>query len=297
MLDPALPPRQIVTSSDLVRHFGYWQDRAARTPVYILHRGRPRLVLTSVEIMDALCAPHSAGSGYGPELAAVLDRIEDRVLIVNDRHQIIAASDTARRHFGATAEDGRAVARIVPDDAQAEFAATLDRVARTGVPVALDLPARGLIDQDATLLIHAWPGGLMIVARDAANPSDTSDRAAFDEAIAASAGIAPVRIDLGGRVEPGQSTLADWSGLHAGALASVPFASLFDPASHTLIGEAVERVIRTKQALAINALLLANRPAPTAVRVGFAARRVRGVIAGVVAVLIVPADGDMPKPI
>ena len=47
--------RQIVTSSDLVRHFGHWQDKAAREPVYVLHRGRLRFVITAVDIMDALC--------------------------------------------------------------------------------------------------------------------------------------------------------------------------------------------------------------------------------------------------
>lgn len=296
MLDSVLPPRQIVTSSDLVRHFGYWQDRAARTPVYILHRGRPRLVLTSVEIMDALCAPHSA-AGYGPELAAVLERVEDRVLIANDRHQIIAASDTARRHFGGTAEDGRALIRIVPDDVQPDFATALDRVTRTGIPVALDLPARGLMDRDATLLIQPWSGGAMVVVRDAAQPGETSDRAAFDEAIAASATIAPARIDLDGHVEAGQSVLAGWCGLTADALASVSFASLFDTASQAIVGDAVERVIRTRQACRITASLRSSAAAPLAVRIGLAARRVRGSIAGVVAVLIALPDGNILKPI
>ena len=59
MMSPAPRPEQIVTSSDLVRHFGLWQERAARAPLYILHRGRPRFVLTSIETMDALCATHT----------------------------------------------------------------------------------------------------------------------------------------------------------------------------------------------------------------------------------------------
>jgi hypothetical protein len=297
MLDTAPPPRQIVTSSDLVRHFGYWQDRAARTPVYILHRGRPRLVLTSVEIMDALCAPHAVTPGRSPDLTAVLERVADRVLIANDRHQIIAASDTARRHFGSSAEDGRALVRIVRDDAQTSFAAALDRVARTGMPVTLDLPARTLLDRDATLLIDRWPGGLIILARDAAIEAEASDRAAFDEAIAASAAIAPVRMDLAGRVEAGQSSLAAWCGITVDALASVPFASLFEASSHAGIDDAIERVVRTKQPMQINALLSANRPEPASVRIGLAARRVRGTVAGIVAIVVAHMPGNTLKPI
>lgn len=53
------PEDHLVTSSDLVRRFGLWQERALRGPLYILHRGRPRFVMTSVETMDALCAPHA----------------------------------------------------------------------------------------------------------------------------------------------------------------------------------------------------------------------------------------------
>jgi hypothetical protein len=286
MLDPAPAPRQIVTSSDLVRHFGYWQDRAARTPVYILHRGRPRLVLTSVEIMDALCAPHFSGQGCGPDLTAVLERVEDRVLIANDRQQIIAASETARRDFGVVAEIGRALVRIVPEEAQAQFAAGIERVARTGVPVALDLPSRTLPVESMTLLIDAWPGGVMLVVRDGSGDLETAERAALDEAITASDAIAPVRIDLRGRLESGSSSLAAWCNLRTDALATVPFASLFDGSSQGAIRDAIDRVIRTGQALQINALLLANLAVPAAVRIGFAARRSGSTVSGIAAVLI-----------
>lgn len=286
MLDPATPSKHIVTSSDLVRHFGYWQDRAARTPVYILHRGRPRLVLTSVEIMDALCAPHSVGMGYGPDLAAVLERVADRVLIANDRQQITAASASARGHFGTVAEDGRALVRIVSEESQPHLAAVLDRVARTGISATLELPARTLMPDTMTLLIDPWPGGLMVIARDAPGDPETTDRAAFDEAITASAAIAPARIDLRGRLETGQSALAAWCNLRAEAMTAVPFASLFDATSQNAIRDSLDQVIRTGQALQINALLLANHAAPRAVRVGLAARRNGRTVAGIAAVLV-----------
>ena len=53
----------MVTASDLVRHFGTWRERALRAPVYILHRGRPRLILASVELIEMLCRPQEASDG------------------------------------------------------------------------------------------------------------------------------------------------------------------------------------------------------------------------------------------
>jgi len=47
----------MTTASDLVRRFGLWSDRATREPVYVLHRGRPRLILASVELIEMLCRP------------------------------------------------------------------------------------------------------------------------------------------------------------------------------------------------------------------------------------------------
>jgi hypothetical protein len=58
---PLAGDAQTVTASALVRQFGLWQERAARAPVYILHRGRARLALTSIELMEAMCAPSRAG--------------------------------------------------------------------------------------------------------------------------------------------------------------------------------------------------------------------------------------------
>lgn len=297
MLDPTPASRQIVTSSDLVRHFGYWQDRAARTPVYILHRGRPRLVLTSVEIMDALCAPHFAGQGCGPDLAAVLERVADRVLIANDRQQIIAVSETARRDFGVAAEIGRAVVRIVPDAAQAQLATAIDRVARTGLAMSLDVPGRTAAAGPMTLMVDGWPAGVMLVARDTTDGIDTAERAALDEAITVSAAIAPVRIDLRGRLEAGSSALAGWCNLRADSLAAVPFASLFDGASQGKIRDAVDRVIRTGQALSLDALLLANLAVPIALRIGFAARRSGDAVSGIAAVLVAPGGLDRLNPV
>jgi hypothetical protein len=99
MIDPAPgrdAPRLHVTASTLVRHFGEWQERAARAPVYVLHHGRPRLILVGVELAATL--------GYGGRsdqpAAALLDPILDALdlpLLLLDGEGLIARANTAAR--------------------------------------------------------------------------------------------------------------------------------------------------------------------------------------------------------
>jgi len=288
MPDPAIVPNHIVTASDLVRRFGYWQDRAARTPVYVMHRGRPRLVLTSVEIMDALCAPHAAGkTGCSPDLAAVLARVEDRVVVADAGRRIVAASVTARTAFGALAERGRALTALVADAAQPQFAAMIDRASRTGVPLTAILPAGLNAAHPLNLLIDTWAGGLIVVVRDAAN--ERADGDALAAAIAATGNTAAARIDTRGILEAASPALAGLRGQPAETLAGIPFAALFDRSSQQAIRDALDSVFVSGSAVQVDALLLAGRSAVRTVRVGFAPRRIGAAVNGITALLVTPS--------
>src|SRR3546814_6658617 len=47
---------QSVASTEIVRNFSVWQNRSADRPVYILHHGRPRSVLLSLDQYSELAA-------------------------------------------------------------------------------------------------------------------------------------------------------------------------------------------------------------------------------------------------
>ncbi|CAN5287171.1 hypothetical protein BH10PSE15_BH10PSE15_06380 [soil metagenome] len=286
MRDPEGPSRHIVTSSDLVRHFGYWQDRAARAPIYVLHRGRPRLVLTSVEIMDALCAPHSSGqTGCSPDLAAVLDRIADRVLIADEFQRIVAASVNARRDFGTLADAGAALSGLVAERCRAQLVAAADRVLRTGVAMALDLSAWQHPERSLNLVIDTWPGGLMLVAGDVAETHD--DAAALEAATAANDIAATALIDADGRLEGATSALAWLCQRSAAALSGTQFAALFEAPAP--IRDAIDRVIATTASVRLDAALRADRETALAVRIGLAPRHAGLTKSGVAAMLVVSA--------
>ncbi|SDA29759.1 PAS domain-containing protein [Sphingomonas sp. NFR15] len=287
MSKPAMPPHQVATASDLVRRFGYWQGRAAHAPVYILHRGRARLVLTSVEIMDALCATHPAGqSGLSPDLAAVLDRIDDRVLLADTGQRIVGASIAARNAFGALAEPGATLAGLVTESARSRLAISAERALRTAAPVALDLPMRLNSGHRLNLLIDAWPGGLMLIARDPSDPRADAD--ALAAAITATGNVAAARIDTRGHLESASPALASLCGQPAEALAGTAFAALFAPASQQAVRDTLDRVFTSAARLQITAMLPSGQGAARRARIGLAPRRAGAAINGITALLVVP---------
>jgi hypothetical protein len=150
------PRTDIVTASDLVRQFGVWQERAARAPVYVLFRGRPRLVLTSIEVMEALLAPHLPDrEPQGTDPSALLDLIRDMVVIADADLRVAAASRTARAYFGDAVAPGVSADTLVPSTARTRLLRALHHVQSSGVEQTLDLPSPR--DSDRLLLIRIEP--------------------------------------------------------------------------------------------------------------------------------------------
>lgn len=299
---PARSPRQdqVVTASRLVREFGIWQERAVRAPVYVLHRGRPRLVLTSVDIMDALCAPHaSMDDGAEAEPLAMLDQVGD-ILIVADREGFISAvSRGAREQFGAAAAIGLSLDRIAPDAARPVLTATIHRVTATGVADQIDVPSVRHPTRRFAAELTPYADGLLLRARDLTLATElrqaNAEEASLRAAVGAVEGVAVARINLRGHVEAPDEAFAGLIGLPAPSLDGVRFVSLIETARRPIVGEAIERVIGEGATTSTAASLLLNTGAPRSIRIGLAPRRVGLTIAGVTA-LIVPV-GDMAPPV
>ncbi|MGY4397953.1 PAS domain-containing protein [Sphingomonas sp. UYAg733] len=289
---PFDPPRDhIVTASDLVRHFGIWQERAMRSPIYILHRGRPRLILTSVDVMDALCAPHAVGAGdRDMGITALLDAVDDMVIIADADLRITAASRSARGYFGASVEPGRAIDLIGPDAARLFLAEAIYRVAASGLDESLDLPSARYGNRSLTIAIKPHPGGVALLVHDVTVTSDLRDaeaeRRATSETIAAIPGVARARINLRGYIDQPDAPLAGLSGLSIEALSSVRFVTLLDIASRVAVAESIEEMIAGGHPRAVAGTLLVNRGEPVAVRIGLAALR-RGAAIEAVSAMIV----------
>lgn len=171
-MSPAPAPEHMVTASDLVRHFGLWQDRASRTPIYILHRGRPHLVLVSVETMDALCArPAGTPPDRMPPRETItttqlLDNIRDIVLLADGEHAISASSRSARAHFGALATPGAPIDTITPPPSRALLAEAMRRVSSSGIGERLTVASAARVGRMLALRIEPIGDGTGIFAED-----------------------------------------------------------------------------------------------------------------------------------
>ena len=173
------PRAELVTASELVRHFGLWQERASQAPVYVLFRGRPRLVLTSIEVMEALLAPHLPERDTPAlDAAALLDLVRDMVVIADADLRILAASRTARGYFSEAVAPGAALDALVPSGARDVLLNTLRHVRAAAVAQTVDLPSPRPGGGLLTLTIEPHRRAVAVLAVDiTASPAPLPPRA------------------------------------------------------------------------------------------------------------------------
>lgn len=293
MMSPALPPEQLVTSSDLVRHFGLWQERAARAPLYILHRGRPRFVLTSIETMDALCATHAplpAPRAAGIDATALLDGMRDLAVMADQDGMITASSRTARAHFGATVAAGAAIDMIAPPSTRAFLTDAIRRVLASGIGDRLDIPSAAREGRVLSLAIEPAGSGVVLFAQDGTLEREAAhalaSAQALDAALLAATGLACVTINPRGYAVDPSATLAAMTGLARDALTMIRFVALAEIGARVALGAAIEQAMAGKTPAPLHVGLLVNRADPVTVRIGLAPLRIGTAIEGVTAVLV-----------
>jgi len=294
MMATAPPPDQLVTSSDLVRHFGLWQERATRAPLYILHRGRPRFVLTSIETMDALCAAHvtepTAPASAQIDATALLDGMRDMVLVSDGEGSIVASSRTARAHFGAAVAPGAAVDSVAPSSTRAFLTDAIRRVLESGAGDRLDIPSASRDGRMLTLAIEPTGAGVVLFAQDGTPEREAAQALAaaraLDAALLATTGVASVTINPRGYAVDPSATLSAMTGLTRDALAMIRFVALAEIGARVALGAAIEQAMAGDTPAPLYVSLLVNRADPVSVRIGLAPLRIGATIDGVAAVLV-----------
>ncbi|MFM9828120.1 MAG: PAS domain-containing protein [Sphingomonas sp.] len=295
--DALLPDSgHVVTASTLVRHFGSWQDRAIQQPVYILHRGRPRFVLASIEIMQALCAPHegSRAASANASFEALLALTPQLVVICDPAMEVVAMSAAAERYFGRAHAQGSSLAALADGSSLERLSDAIHRVVATGHAEDVDAAPARYTGRRLLLTLHPHPIGVAIVAQDASAVDDLQDaRAAADaqeQAIVASGVAASARLSLRGYVENVSASLTRLTGLSSAALAGARFATLLDIADRARFGHAVERVIQEGGAGQVSAALHTRHAGAVPVTIGLSAIRHCGTVTSI-AMIVVHAAG------
>lgn len=274
---------QQVTASDLVRHFGIWQDRATRAPVYILHRGRPRLVLTSLDVMDALCAPHTSRPANDGQIDGLLDVVDDIVVVLNADRSVLSASRGARSYFGEAVRRGASLDGLAAtgDDA---LTATVARVAASGMSETIECRSPRFADRLLNYTVDCGPTGCIVQIRDATAAEEMQhwrDRheSAF-KAIEAAGGACAV-VNLRGRIEQASAGLATLTGASIDALTAARIVSLVAVGDRATLGDAFEAAIDERVSQSLSASLLVGGAALRQVNIGLAPLASAGHVTGV----------------
>jgi PAS domain-containing protein len=283
---------QQVTASDLVRHFGIWQDRATRAPVYILHRGRPRLVMTSLDVMDALCAPHASRPVTGGYLETLLDAIEGMVVILADDRTIAGTSRGARSYFGDMVRVGAPLDGLATPGDEALLAA-VSRVAQSGLSETVECRSPRYADRLLAYRIDCGPNGCVLQIEDATATEESHAWRDRHESVARAieaAGGAIATINLRGRVEHASPKLAALTGASLEALAAARIVSLVAVGDRSALGDAFEAAIDRRASQSLEASLLVGGAALRHVSIGLSPLLNAGHVVGVTMIMAPLSD-------
>ncbi|WP_315760803.1 hypothetical protein [Sphingomonas sp. Y38-1Y] len=235
-------PEATVTASEFVRSFGIWQERALQEPVFVLRRGRPSLVLTSVDLMRRLCEPHemTAETSLG---SLLLDATREVVLVADERGRIEQANRTARIAFGPDVV-GHLLARPFGEAVASFLLDIADRARRSGSPGETEIAVR---ERRYRLAVIAFGKRTLFVADDVSAESEgdaTANRlASLEDALFCLGNIAWANLNLRGYVEKASESLEYMTGFDRLMLQSVRFITLLEPLSRQEVADAIEAVI------------------------------------------------------
>lgn len=277
---------QQVTASDLVRHFGIWQDRASRAPVYILHRGRPRLVLTSLDVMDALCAPH-AQPPTGTHLKTLLEAMSDMIVLLGPDQAVVGASRGARAYFGDSVDIGAPLEGLCASGDETLQAAIL-RVSGSGLAETIECHSPRFAERLLAYQISNGPSGCVLQIQDATALEELQhwrDRhEAIFRAVEAAGGAAAI-VNLRGRIDYASPQLSSLTGASVEALTTARLVSLVNVTDRSNLGDAFESTIDRRAPQSLEAGLLIGGADVQRVRIGLAPLLSSGHVVGVTVII------------
>jgi PAS domain-containing protein len=232
-----------VTASNLVRNFGEWQDRALGEPVYILHRGRPKLALASIDFLSRL----TRNIGNGDDSGALIEAFDEPVLMFDDEGRIARRNRAATEYFGLAAGTG-GFGQATDRPLESAVLQLARRVATHRIAERIDAALSH--DGERRVEASASPVGtdVLVVIRDLSVREAHARSTALVEATATAIDhherLATARLNQRGHVAQPSLSLARMTGIPADQLGTTRFSTLFSVQSRVAVGDAIERVLR-----------------------------------------------------
>jgi PAS domain S-box-containing protein len=253
-----------VSAADLVRNFGFWQEKAISGPVFITHHRRDRLVLLSIDQYNSIDAtdaePASGNDGTRPqsrgpsddtitELSAIIENMNDAYLLLDPDETILRVNSRLEALWMVSRDQllGRKVREFLPVQRSSLILQKIKRVLLTQQPETLEYKAAGI--PGLTLSTRIWPHarGVLMLTANMTELTQLRQQSAEAESLTGAIDrhpqVAHVQIDAKGRFLYSDETIQVWTGFDSDTLANTRISDICAPDDRRRIMEAVEDVI------------------------------------------------------
>ncbi len=290
-------PITTVAASELVRNFGKWRDLASHEPVFIRHRGRPSLVLSSVRTMASL----AGGQAHRPrdliDIDDLMEAIRQPVLVTDHDLTILEIGRAARLRLGKHALPGAALASVLPESLSPLLSAAARRIRSTRAEERIEVRLDGEDGSEAEIHMSPLADGIVVTIVDLA-PAAAASRIeetanASLSALQAMPCLATARISLRGYIRTVDPSLVRITGFDRTALERTRFVTLADLGNRALVADAIETAIDLRRPAFCVASLLQQSGTAISAQISIAPELHGANVTGAVAIIATQGPAGM----
>lgn len=284
-----------VTSAELVRHFGRWQDQAANQPVLVTHHGRDRVVLISaLRYQELIAANTPAPVGTEPQvdmLGVLLEHVAQGFVAFRPDMTVSRINTTACAFLKAPREAvlGRKLDDWVFGIEDSFGYANLVRAATSGSTATFQMPSFAYHDRTLECQTFPFEDGAACLFRDITDAIDARGRAdtrtAAFAAMVAHGGIGRAKLSVRGTFTEVDETFAGFAGFAAKGLARARLTDILATQWRVKAADAIEGVLEGGTASAMDVQLLTKAGAERAVRIALSPIRNSGAPTGAMVIM------------
>lgn len=266
-----------VSAADLVRNFGFWQEKAISGPVFITHHRRDRLVLLSIDQYNSIGADADAAQGgsetgrpqaRGPaddiatELSAIIENMNDAYLLLDPDETILRVNSRLEALWMVSRDQliGRKIETFLPAHRSNLILQKIRRVLLTKEPDNIEYRSQSTPNVHLATRLWPHPRGVLLMTTNITELTLLRQQSAEAESLTGAIDrhpqVAHVQIDAKGRFLYSDETIQVWTGFDSGTLANTRISDICAPDDRRRIMDAVEDVIGAHVPSALTARFL-----------------------------------------
>ena len=298
----SLASGQMVPATEIVRHFSVWQDRSNEQPITILHHGRPRSILLSLERYGELLAAQGSQDEREARLRAQLDIVLATIpglFIQFDQDQnVIRINGAAAAFFQRNPADiaGLALHELFPGEAGRRITSSAKKMLGSGMAGSMTIALTAGSHHQAEIV--PFPGGGAFFATNITSTTETEElnarRHAQEQLLLMMRGCAVGEIDIEGKLVQIHSSLTRLLRLRAVDLAGAAFCGLFDENSRRRCELHVSHVLAGKGPVCCRADIVTRDRGVVSIRLFLAPKLIHGKIDSILFSMLDDSMGALP---